>query len=274
MKLKPFKRTPVLIAFGVILLVCLARCGHWELFERPERMTFDMRARQALRFAPTVATNLGFVFIDEESLKAVWNGSLGYRFGQLWPRQVYGRLVQELAEQGVKAIAFDIILAELRPDHPPVQMADGNLVESDEFFARQMRLAGNVIIALTKQVTPPALFRTNALAVGDITTEKDPDGVLRRVQVLRPNWHLAFRQAATELGLDLDRARVEPRQVVVPCPGDKDFVVHARRRRQFRPRGFRGRQNAAGHGAQGQTDCSRQPDLAHGCRAGSAGVEA
>ena len=40
-----------------------------------------------------------------------------------------------------------------------------------------MRRAGNVILAATPDVTPPDLFATNALALGDITTEKDSDGV-------------------------------------------------------------------------------------------------
>ena len=184
-------------------------------------MSFDMRAREALEFHPVVATNFGFVFINEASLKAVWKGSLsgtalGYRFGLLWPRQVYGRLVRELAAQGTEAVAFDVILGELRPDHAPIIVQETNLVDSDDFFAREMRQYGHVIIAVTKDVTPPALFATNALAVGDITTEKDSDGILRRVQILRPAWHQAFRQAATELDLDLDRARLEPGQVIVP----------------------------------------------------------
>jgi class 3 adenylate cyclase/CHASE2 domain-containing sensor protein len=216
-KLKPFKLVPGLLALGVILLVGLLRLLQLSPLERLELMTYDMRAREALHFAPTVATNLGFVYIDEESLRAVWNGSLGYSFGLLWPRQVYGRLVDELSAQGAKAVALDIIYGELRPDHAPVRLDGTNLVESDEFFAHQVQRASNVIIALTKDVTPPLLFLTNAWALGDITTEKDPDGVLRRVQVYRTytNWHAAFRQVETELGFPLDQARVEPRQVVL-----------------------------------------------------------
>src|SRR5579864_1778232 len=126
-------------------------------------MTFDMRVRAAARYHPTVATNLGFVFIDEDSVQRVWNGSSGYRFGLYWPRQVYGRVVQELATQGARAIAFEVLFGELRPDHPAVQMADGSVgPDSDDFFAQQMRRAGNVIIAQTPEITPPPLFATNA----------------------------------------------------------------------------------------------------------------
>ena len=65
---------------------------------------------------PTVATNLGFVFIDDASIAFVrTNRSLGYQYGLYWPRQVYGRLVEELAAQGARAVALDVIFGELRP---------------------------------------------------------------------------------------------------------------------------------------------------------------
>jgi class 3 adenylate cyclase len=237
-KLKPIKRIPALIAGSVILLVGLTQWCRFDLFEGLERMTYDMRTRQALKFAPTVAANLGFVFIDDASIAFVrTNQSLGYRYGLYWPRQVYGRLVEELAAQGARAVALDIIFGELRPD-PPVKMADGRFLESDEFFALQMRRAGNVILALPKDLTPPPLFLTNALALGDISTHKDYfDGKLRRAQAFRVcrKWHFAFRQVAAdpEFGVDLDQARVESGQVVLPRRGADDVKVPLDREGNF-----------------------------------------
>src|SRR5215467_10626309 len=118
----PFKLVPGLIALAVILLVCLLRLLQLEFLERFEGILYDLRARQALKFSPPVATNLGFVYIDENSVHAVWNGSVGFHFGLYWPRQVYARVVDELSQQGAKAVAFDVLFGELRPDHPPVQL--------------------------------------------------------------------------------------------------------------------------------------------------------
>ena len=70
-KLKPIKHIPVLIAGGIIVLVGLVQWGRLDFFEGLERTTYDMRARQALKYAPTVATNLGFVFIDDASIAFV-----------------------------------------------------------------------------------------------------------------------------------------------------------------------------------------------------------
>src|SRR6185295_2069071 len=97
----------------------------------------------------------------------------GFHFGLYWPRQVYGRLVDELAAQGAESVGFDVLLGELRDDHAPVSMANGDAVDSDVVFAQSMRRAGNVIIATTLELPPPPLFRTNAVATGDISADKD-----------------------------------------------------------------------------------------------------
>jgi class 3 adenylate cyclase/CHASE2 domain-containing sensor protein len=238
-KLKPLKQAPVLIAGGIIVLVGLVQWGRLDFFEGLERTTYDMRAQQALKHAPAVATNLGFVFIDDASIAFVrTNRSLGYRYGLYWPRSVYGRLVEELAAQRARAVALDVIFDEPRPDHPPVRMADDNYLESDEFFARQLQHAHNVILAVPEDLTPPLWFVTNALALGDITTQKDSlDGKLRRARAFRISrkWHFAFRQleADAEFGVDLRQARVESGQVILPRRGADDIKVPLDREGNF-----------------------------------------
>ena len=232
MKLKPVKLAPALIASCVIVLICVARISQLDFFQRLERITYDMRARHALKFPAPAATNLGFIFIDDASIDFVrTNQTLGYRFGLLWPRQVYGRAVEELAQQHAKAVAFDVIFGELREDQWPVRMADGSTMDSDQFFALQMRRAGNVILADTRSVTPPELFSTNSLALGDITTDAntDSDGVLRRAQAfrIRRRWHPLFRQVEADpgFGVDLSKALVETNQIILPRSNGEEIKV-------------------------------------------------
>lgn len=205
---------------AILLCVCVVRLLQLNFLEQVEGITYDLRARTALHFPAPVATNLAFVAIQDSSIAAVQSGKLGYQFGLKWPRQVYGRLVEELAAQGAKAVAFDVQFGELRPDHPPVLMANGSRIESDDFFALQCRLASNVILAATPDLVPPDLFATNVLALGDITTEKDSDGVLRRAEAFRiyRHWHPVFREleADPEYGVDLRKARIEPHQIILP----------------------------------------------------------
>ena len=226
MTLKPIKRAPVILAVAVLTLVCCLRLLRLDFFERLERMTYDLRAKTALHFSTPVATNLALVTIEDSSIVAVQNGSLGLHFGLAWPRQVYGRLVEELSAQGANAVAFDVQFEELRPDHPPVQMADGSLVESDDFFALQMRRATNVILATTADAPLPDLFATNALAPGDISTEKDSDGVLRQVKAFRiyRHWHPLLKKAADDYGLDLQSTKFAPGKIILSQTGTTNTV--------------------------------------------------
>lgn len=183
-------------------------------------MTYDWRTRIALSFPSEVSTNLGFARIDDETIDAVKSGELGYRFGLYWPRQVYGRLVNELTAQEAKAVAFDVLFGELREDHAPVLMQDGSLPSSDEYFANELRRAGNVLIAATTNLTPPDLFVTNATGVGDISTDKDSDGILRRAKAFtwHRRWHPMFLEMAAKpgSGINLRQAKIEPGKITLP----------------------------------------------------------
>lgn len=229
MNLKSLKLAPTLLAVAVLALVVGIRLHHFDFLEQIERKTFDLRARTALHFNAPTATNLAFVSISDESIRAVKGGKLGYSYGLFWPRQVYGRLVEELNVQGTKAVAFDVLFGELRPDHPPVQIADGNTMESDDFFALQMHLAGNVILAATPGIYPPALFATNAYAVGHIGAEKDSDGILREEKafITVRRWHSLFRQmeGIPELGVDLSRAIILPGKIILPQTGTTNSIT-------------------------------------------------
>ena len=228
MKFKRPKLTPLAIALSVLALVCGVRALHLDFFERLERMTYDLRVRAAQQIPAPVATNLAFVAIEESSIKAVKSGRLGYSFGLLWPRQVYGRVVEELAAQHATVVGFDVLFGELRHDHPPVQMTTGGLEESDEFFAEQMHRAGDVVLAVTPELFPPQMFATNAHALGDITTEKDSDGILRRVRAFRDFrlWHPLFQQLATdpEIAADLDHAKFVPGKILLPQTGTTNVI--------------------------------------------------
>ena len=230
MKFKRLKRTPLIIALSVLALVCGLRALHLDFLDRLERMTYDVRVRWACNFPAPMATNLAFVSIEESSIKAVQSGKvqgikLGYRFGLLWPRQVYGRLVDELSAQGTKAVGFDVLFGELRPDQPSVQTGAGILdrEESDDFFAEQMRHAGDVILAVTPEVSPPALFATNALALGDISTERDTDGILRRVKAFSNmrHWNPLIQKIEhdPELAVNLTNAIFVPGKIILPQTG-------------------------------------------------------
>ncbi len=217
LKFKPLKRAPVIIAALVLVFICGLRMLRLDFFDRLECFTYDLRAKAALNFSAPAATNLAFVAMDDSSIAAVKSGALGYKYGLYWPRQIYGRLVDELSAQGAQTVAFDVLFGELRDDHPSVQMADGNTMESDDFFALQMHQAGNVVLAVTPELRPPDLFATNALALGGISTDKDSDGTLRRVEAFHMyhRWHPLIESAAQKNGVNSTNIFVEKNKVVL-----------------------------------------------------------
>ena len=247
MKFLPLKQTPACIALGVIAVVSALAAARLDLFQRLEHMTYDWRARIALRFPSQVATNLGFVAIGNQSITALKDGSLGFHYGLYWPRHVYGRVLQELSTQGARAVAFDVLFDGRRTDHPTIAVSlnewpdfpsfysqihpgqtnvtyenNGDtlaLVASDDFFAWQLNRCGTGLLAVEKGVLPYSVFASQALGLGDIAADKDTDGVLRQARAFQEyrQWHPAFRQveADEEYGIDLNMVTVKPGKIIL-----------------------------------------------------------
>jgi class 3 adenylate cyclase/CHASE2 domain-containing sensor protein len=232
MKLKPIKLIPVFVCAGALSIVCLlyalsARCPGFDFFQRLEWMTYDLRVRRAAALSPAIVDNLGFVQINDDTIAVLSYGLLGTNLqaGLYWPRHIYGRVVRELARQGAKGVALDTVFGELRPDHPRVPLPNGGTMESDQFFALQLKEASNVVLAATKDLVPPIKFRANALALGDISNEPDADGVLRRVKAVQKYrvWHPLINQAARVDSWDLSRTTVLPDKILF-CKRDGGHI--------------------------------------------------
>lgn len=108
------KLLPCGITLGVAVALCLIRA--MGLLEGIELLTFDARAKIALRFPFPLATNLVAVELDEPSLDTLKNLEFGeYRFP--FPRSVYGRVVHELKAQGASVVAIDLFFLDLDRDY-------------------------------------------------------------------------------------------------------------------------------------------------------------
>ncbi|MCS7090200.1 MAG: adenylate/guanylate cyclase domain-containing protein [Verrucomicrobiota bacterium] len=241
---------PVALAAAVLAVCTPLLIWRWPLSEQIEAITYDWRVRLAAHRASSLVTNLGFVDINDESIRLIKTGTLHpkLRYGLYWPRHLYGRVLRELHAQGARAVAFDILFADAREDHAPATapassveadrefwsrlgpglmptfFREGSrslaLVESDVFFAWQLHRTGIGILAAEKGVMPIALLATNAAAVADISSHKDMDGVLRRARAfqLYRIWHPLFLKAAAEFGVDLQQARVESDRICLRLP--------------------------------------------------------
>jgi len=232
---------PVLVTAAVVLLLFLFRelpriRPQLDFFERLERLTYDWRVQQA-----QPATNLlvpdyvGAVFIDDDTLETFnmpTNG--GYQYPL--PRFLYGQAIKELKDQGARAVAIDTFFLDrnYERDHLSLPVSTNEALPSDEFFARQLRDAGNVFLAVApKELVPTILlrspielFQTNAAGVGFTLIKADSDGVRRRCRAFiddpvqkRRFWNLGILLAAQRLNLDLTNAVLQPGWVILRGPG-------------------------------------------------------
>jgi adenylate cyclase len=235
------RNLPVAIAVGVIALACLFQAlPQWfpsfDVFERLELMSYDWRVRRGFE-TNTPAASLGVVFIDDDSLESI-NQNYGYLWP--WPRQLYGRLIHELTAQGAKSIGFDMLFLDLDPPRSDTSLhVEGKEVPSDVYFADSLRRAGNVVLASVQEdaagqsraLVPPDIFRTNAAHIGHISSDADPDGVLRRARAFYDDpehgrqWHMGIVLAARELGLDLNRAIVNPGEIQLDGPSGNTRTI-------------------------------------------------
>ena len=257
MKFRPIHRAPVFIAASVIVLACAFSVAKLDFFKRLEAITYDWRARQALQHPAAISTNLGFVAISDESIIALSNDSLNFRYGLYWPRHIYGRVLRELSAQGARAVAFDVLFAGRRfdqgevsvsavqwPDLPnflsrlypnqasPIYEDNGEsftLMQSDDYFAWQLYRSGVGVLAAERGLLPNSLFSDHAAALGDIAAEADTDGVLRRARAFHDyrRWHPAFKQveAAKEYAVDLNNVVFEPGKIILKRGGLPDIPV-------------------------------------------------
>lgn len=249
MKPKSSTLIPLAVAGAVLLLACTI---HWlsrnvpsnrqvglgALVEQVEWLTYDARVKLGAHLSKPedVATNMATVFIDDEAFKHVNNATFSYtyepvtnafqavqlRYKWPWPLFLHGQIVRELAAEGAVAAGFDILFPEEDEDSPRRRIPDENAPEgyitSDEFFARQVKGAGNVVLATEGNVLPLEMFRTNAFALGNIFSSSDY-GVLRRVKPFGTVriWHPIIKGMEKSLGLQLDQADLsQPSSVIFP----------------------------------------------------------
>jgi len=231
MHLRSVKRAPVAITLCVLVLVCFVHAlpawlrksdeqeaPRFDFFQRLEWMTYDARVRLALRFPRPYATNLlGAVFIDDRDLTALNDGSYGYRVKFPWPRYFFGRALNELAAQGASLVGVDIFFDQTDPD-TIIEGPGRRRFPSDQYFADQLRNASNVVLAADarRPIFPAPMFETHAVAVGNVYTKVDSDGILRKARafVERRIWHPAIVSMARALNWDLGRVEMQADRMV------------------------------------------------------------
>lgn len=243
---------PAIIALSVAIACALEllplRFQTFQGLQRIESMTYDWRVRMGSQVPRPVSDKLAFVYIGDDTIDIFAEGRLGtnMQFGLYWPRHVYGRVVRELGAQGARAIGIDVLFAERRPDHPPVRTPRGTF-SSDGFFQKQLLDAGNVVLGATPEVPPHPDFRDAAWSLADITTDRDADGVLRRVKLFRDYklWNPQILAEARLNNWDLANATIRSNILMIPRRDNKPLTINVTSDGHFDPAELTGRKGAS-----------------------------
>jgi class 3 adenylate cyclase/CHASE2 domain-containing sensor protein len=229
----------------IVLLACLVHREARTTFlhdskavlampEYVEARTYDYRVQLAARMLDphSVAPDLATLLFDDDAfgkvnspeyskyLAPVTNllqaAKAEFRPTWPWPRYLHGQIVRELAAEGATAVGFDVLFPEEKND-PPVPLPDGGNVSSDDFFAEQIKKAGNVTLGVQRDVIPYEPFLRNAERLANILTE---DGTMRRLKAFDfvRIFHPLLTSYKKSLNLNLDNANFsDPEKIIIPC---------------------------------------------------------
>jgi len=130
----------MIIIIGIIATVAALVITRIGFFDTSENRSIDFRFK--LRGAEKPPAPVVIVAIDEESFRNMperWT----------WPRDVYGRVVDNLVKWGAKAIVFDVVYSEPTVRNP----------EEDLAFANAVKKAGNVVLGMRFVVEQTEKFK-------------------------------------------------------------------------------------------------------------------
>lgn len=172
--------TPLILSATLIAIVALGITlflSKLSLFSFLEFKGLDLLF--TLRGALPAPKAIIIIAIDEPSMaeiKQQWP----------WPRELHARLIRQLQQAGAAVIGFDILFAE--PSEP----------KQDQALARALHESDNGVLASALSAVDDPLFRhtiridpiatlQQAAWIGGATISIDPDGIVRRAQLLTPD---------------------------------------------------------------------------------------
>lgn len=219
----------LIILIGIAATVVSLFINSIEFAKVLELKTIDWRFKARGELAPQAP--IVIVAIDDASFPEMperWT----------WPRSFYGEAVKNLKEMGAKVIGFDLLYSEPTAKFP----------EEDEYFAAQVKKAGNVIMGMVLSVEqdkqyvkktllfPYPALKSASQALGLVGHAYDRDSNIRRSFILHDeNFEryltLSLAMIGAFEGLDKKDIREEDDHVVwgghrIPIHGRNTFIIN------------------------------------------------
>jgi adenylate cyclase len=213
------------LRIGVVMTLVVALFQLIGIFDITELKSLDWRFR--VRGPRPVTLKAAIVAIDDESLNG-WSDDKN-RYHTMpdrwtWPRNFYGKVIDNLREAGAAYVAFDIVFSESTRAHP----------EEDRAFADASKKFGNVIFAeryvpkdngswkTETVITPLDLVKRDK---GHILPDVAEDGFLRGYHPLYYNSSHDLDPGKPSLDLALFRQMTQG-SAVTPVYDAEQGVIH------------------------------------------------
>jgi adenylate cyclase len=180
------RRKRFINGLATAIIVGLAFClvFHFNLLHGIHLQSSDFLYRADSNQRAEPDNKIVIVAIDDKSLE---------QLGRLssWPRSYHAQLINTLAENGARIIAFDVLFSEPAPDDDELVASmkqAGNIILplAGNLEARRSATTGEAL-ALENALRPLPSYEASALAVGHANMMPDEDGIVRRLPLIIPN---------------------------------------------------------------------------------------
>ncbi len=185
------------LAIGILataLMFLVYEFGHFDFLEQK---SVDWRFQ--LRGEIEADTSIVIVTIDEASFSA-----LNQKWP--WPRTIFARLIDKLAEEKARVIGLDIIMSEDYPDDQDEELARsagraGNVLFPSKFEETVKRItwSGKEVELREEILKEPISILSQAGAVGYLNLPQDSDHFVRRFTPLRSHGEYLYTSFALKI---------------------------------------------------------------------------
>ena len=172
-KHKLWTRATIIAISSILITLVFHFLG---LFNAFENKSYDLRMINAAKYKQP-CEEICLIIVDQESID--W-AKEKYNWSWPWPREAYGKMIDFISAGNPKAIAFDILYTE-----PSVYGEDDDIALGMA-EARSKKVIQTFFYSADdygKNLMPVKPINDNAALLGNITSAKDNDDIIRRTRL-------------------------------------------------------------------------------------------
>ncbi len=180
---------PLLCTLLVFSMISLSA----DLFQDWENKTLDYRFK--LRESLPVSSKIVLIDIDDQSISAIGRWP--------WNRTIHAEMIDILSKSGAAVIGYDILFNQKASETEDASLETaikkaGNLYLPTG-FELALKPSASPLLTVEREIGPLPRLQNAAAGIGHISSNRDPDGTIRKVPLLVNNAEKEFPAFAITL---------------------------------------------------------------------------